>query len=130
MKVNKIEVDIFNKALKETMDYMGLKGVVLAEKSGRSCNSISRIRNGRDFPSIRDFVILLELAEQEREGFLSEFMARLTGKVRKLTFSPEEYVNSLNSSELGALMIAAGSRLCEKGESLHQESRQFERLAS
>lgn len=130
MKVNKIEPDIFNKTLKETMDYMGLKGVVLASKSGRSNNSISRIRNGKDFPSIRDFALLLELAEQERKGFFEEFMARLAGKARKVTLSPEELVDTLDSSELGALMIAAGSRLCEKGDSKYQESRPIERLAS
>lgn len=126
MKLNKIEPDIFNKTLKETMDYMGLKGVVLAEKSGRSCNNISRIRNGKDFPSVKDFAFLLEVAEQERPGFFEEFIARLTGKARKITISPEDFVNTLDSCEFGALMIAAGSRLCDRRELKYQ----IERIAS
>lgn len=123
MKLNKIEPDIFNKTLKETMDYMGLQGTNLAEKMGRSRNNISRIRNGKDFPSIKDFALLLEIAEQERTGFFEEFVARLAGKARKLTLSPEDFVNTLDSSEFGALMIAAGSRLCERGELKYQIKR-------
>ena len=117
MKVyNEIDPLLFNRTLKETMDYMGLQGTELAEETGRSRNNISRIRQGKDSPSIKELVVILNAAEKRKPGFFDEFSRRLSGKARRITVSPEEFVNSLDTSELGALMVAAGVRICGRGE--------------
>ena len=130
MKLYKeIEPTIFNKTLKETMDFMGLQGAELAEETGRSRNSISRIRNGKDFPSIQELAKLLNAAEKRVPGFFDEFARRLSGKARRMTASPEEFVNSLDSSEFGALMFACASRVSSESRSEHHE-RGYDLVAS
>ena len=115
MKFNLDEL-IFNRTFKETMDHLNIQGSELAEKTGRSRNNISRIRGGKDCPTIKDFAGILIQAESICPGFFEEFCRRLISKSRKTTQSPKEFVSGLDSSEFGALMIAAGVRMCEKGE--------------
>lgn len=114
MKLN-ITPTLFNEIFKETMDSSGLKGNELAKLAGRSTNNISRIRQGKDFPSIKDFMELIAIAEEVQPGFFEDFARRLIGESRRLTVSPEELIEALDSSEFGALMIAAGRRMCESG---------------
>ena len=125
----KLYKELFNDVFRETMDRLGVKGTQLAKRAGRSRNNITEIRKGKSFPAIGDFVELLMLCEEERPGFFEEFTRRLVGQSRRLTTSPEEFVNTLDSSEFGALMIAAGSRICEKRE-LRDDSMMRQPIAS
>jgi transcriptional regulator with XRE-family HTH domain len=125
----KLYKELFNDVFRETMDRLGVKGSQLAERSGRSRNNITGIRKGKSFPTIGDFVELLMLCEEERPGFFEEFTRHLVGQSRRLNTSPEEFVDALDLSEFGALMIAAGSRICDKRE-LHEDSRMRQLIAS
>lgn len=69
--------NIFNEAFKETMDAMNVKGKALAELTGRSYNNISRIRQGKDNPSLKDFCGLLNAAESLVPGFYTLFLQNL-----------------------------------------------------
>ena len=125
----KLYKELFNDVFRETMDRLGVKGSQLAERAGRSRNNITEIRKGKSFPTVGDFVELLMLCEEESPGFFEEFTQQLIGQSRRLTTSPEELVNVLDSSEFGALMIAAGSRICEKRE-LHDDPRMRQLIAN
>jgi transcriptional regulator with XRE-family HTH domain len=50
----------------------------LAELTGRSYNNISRIRQGKDNPNLRDFCNLLNAAESLAPGFYALFLRKLT----------------------------------------------------
>ena len=125
----KLYKELFNDIFRETMDRLGIKGSQLAERTGRSRNNITEIRKGKSFPTVGDFVELLMICEEERPGFFEEFTRRLVGQSRRLTISPEEFVEALDSSEFGALMIAAGSRICQKRD-LEDQPRRQQPLAS
>lgn len=124
----KLYKELFNDIFRETMDRLGVKGSQLAERSGRSRNNITGIRQGKSFPTIGDFVELLMLCEEEKPGFFEEFTRHLVGQSRVNT-SPEEFVDALDLSEFGALMIAAGSRLCDERE-LQKDSKMRQIIAS
>lgn len=111
----KLHVNIFNEAFRFAMSATQLKNLELCEASGKNAASISNLRNGKGNPSIHDFLELVILCEQLRPGFFEVFARKLIGESRRLTVSPEELVNSLDSSELGALMHAVGNRMCEAG---------------
>ena len=125
----KLYKELFNDVFRETMDRLGIKGSQLAERAGRSRNNITEIRKGKSFPTVGDFVELLMICEEERPGFFEEFTRRLVGQSRRLTISPEEFVNTLDASEFGALMIAAGSRICQKRD-LQDDTRRRQPIAS
>lgn len=107
----KLYKEIFNHTFRDTMDSLGVKGKELAERSGRSSQNISEIRSGKAFPTIGDFAELMMAAEEIAPGFCETFARRLTGESRRLTVSPEEFVNALDSSEIAAVLIAAGVRM-------------------
>lgn len=102
-----------NKIFKQTMDEMGVQPSVLAEKADRTRNNISDIRGGKSFPNLRDFVYLLNCCEELKPGFIEVYIRLLLGETRRQTLNPEELIASLDSTELGALLIAAGSRITE-----------------
>lgn len=104
----------FNDIFKQAMDQCGVAPSELAELAGRSRGNISQIRNGKNFPSIGDFCELIGCAEQLSPGFYELFGRLLIGETRRQTLSPEELINSLDSTELGTLLIAVGSRMSEK----------------
>jgi predicted transcriptional regulator len=110
---DRIPSDIFNCVFKETLDRRGIAGKSVAEWTGRSQNSISRIRSGADCPHLRDFVKILDTIEEHSPGFFDDYCRNLAGLSRRVTISPQEFVDSLDSSEFAALMIAAGTRLSQ-----------------
>jgi hypothetical protein len=99
----------FNQAFKETMDSMGVRNKDLAEVSGRSLVNISSIRNGKTYPTTKDFAALISDCEKLAPGFTKEFNRRLASK--SFEFSPEELVDCLDASQIAALMFALASRL-------------------
>jgi hypothetical protein len=103
----------FNKIFKEAMDEMGVSPSELADKAERTRTNISAIRGGRSFPNLNDFVRLLNCCEDIKPGFKELFVRMLLGETRRQTLNPEELIASLDSTELGALLIAAGSRMTE-----------------
>jgi predicted transcriptional regulator len=106
-----IELDPFVRAFVKILKARGIQGKEVAEWTGRTPGNISRIRNGQDSPRLRDFMQILMAIEKRCPGFFDDFCRQLSGQSRRLTISPEEFVNSLDSSEFAALMIAAGRRL-------------------
>jgi hypothetical protein len=106
-----IELDPFIQAFVRIIKVRGIQGKEVAEWSGRTPGNISRIRNGEDSPRLRDFTLILMAIEKRCPGFFDDFCRQLSGQSRRLTISPEEFVNCLDSSEFAALMIAAGRRL-------------------
>jgi len=106
-----IELDPFVRAFVKILKARGIQGKEVAEWTGRTPGNISRIRNGQDSPRLRDFMLILMAIEKRCPGFFDDFCRQLSGQSRRLTISPEEFVNSLDSSEFAALMIAAGRRL-------------------
>ena len=56
---------------------------------------------------------VLMAIEKRCPGFFDDFCRQLSGQSRRMTISPEEFVNSLDSSEFAALMIASGRRLAK-----------------
>jgi len=106
-----IELDPFIQAFVKILKARGIQGKEVAEWTGRTPGNISRIRNGEDSPRLRDFMQILLEIEKRCPGFFDDFCRQLSGQSRRLTISPEEFVNSLDSSEFAALMIAAGHRL-------------------
>jgi transcriptional regulator with XRE-family HTH domain len=96
------------------MDSLSVKGKDLAARTGRSIQNISEIRSGKAFPTIGDFVELIMAAEEIAPGFSEAFIRHLVGESQRLTISPEEFVNALDSSEIAAVVIAAGLRMSEK----------------
>ncbi len=111
----KLNTELFNQAFRFAMSATRLKNLELCEASGKSQAWVSNLRNGKGNPSIHDFLDVVMLCEQLRPGFFEVFARKLIGESRRLTVSPEELVNSLDSSELGALMHAVGNRMCEAG---------------
>ena len=109
----KLHTNIFNEAFRFAMSATQLKNLELCETSGKSQAWLSNLRNGKGNPGIHDFMELVMLCEQLRPGFFEVFSRKLIGESRRLTVSPEELVNSLDSSELGALMHAVGTRMCD-----------------
>ena len=108
-----VELDPFIRAFVKTIKSRGVQGKEVAEWTGRSPGNISRSRNGEDSPRLRDFMLILLEIEKRCPGFFDDFCRELSGQSRRLTISPEEFVNSLDSSEFAALMIAAGRRLAK-----------------
>ena len=106
-----IELDPFIQAFVKIIKARGIQGKEVAEWTGRTPGNISRIRNGEDSPRLRDFMQILMAIENRCPGFFDDFCRQLSGQSRRLTISPEEFVNCLDSSEFAALMIAAGRRL-------------------
>jgi transcriptional regulator with XRE-family HTH domain len=109
----KLHTNVFNDAFRFAMSATQLKNLELCETSGKSQAWLSNLRNGKGNPGIQDFMELVMLCEQLRPGFFEIFTRKLIGESRRLTVSPEELVNSLDSSELGALMHAVGNRMCD-----------------
>ncbi|MGK7881113.1 MAG: hypothetical protein AB4060_13565 [Crocosphaera sp.] len=109
----KLNTSILNEAFRFAMTATQLKNLELCEATGRSQAWMSNLRNGKGNPGIRDFMELVMLCEEMRPGFFEIFARKLIGESRRLTVSPEELVNSLDSSELGALMHAVGNRMCD-----------------
>lgn len=109
----KLNTEIFNQAFRFAMSATQLKNLELCEASGKSQAWVSNLRNGKGNPSIHDFIDVVMLCEELRPGFFEVFARKLIGESRRLTVSPEELVNSLDSSELGALMHAVGNRMCD-----------------
>ena len=97
-----------NTIFKQTMDYMGVRGSDLAELAGCSRNNISEIRNGKVNPSIDKFWSLIEDCERLAPGFKREFGKRVAGMNMNKAFSPEELLNTLDSSQIAALTFALG----------------------
>ena len=106
-----IELDPFIQAFVRIIKVRGIQGKEVAEWTGRTPGNISRIRNGEDSPRLRDFMQILMAIEKRCPGFFDDFCRQLSGQSRRLTISPEEFVNCLDSSEFAALKIAAGRRL-------------------
>lgn len=110
MKVNKKS---FNEAFRFAMSATQMKNLDLCKVTGKSQVWLSNLRNGKGNPGIQDFMEVILLCEEMRPGFFDIFTRKLIGESRRLTVSPEELVNSLDSSELGALMHAVGNRMCD-----------------
>lgn len=108
-----IELDPFIRAFVKILKARGIQGKEVAEWTGRTPGNISRIRNGEDSPRLRDFMLILMAIEKRCPGFFDDFCRQLSGQSRRMTISPEEFVNSLDSSEFAALMIASGRRLAK-----------------
>ncbi|MEG3440173.1 hypothetical protein V0288_23790 [Pannus brasiliensis CCIBt3594] len=108
-----LDPKIFNRIFAKTVKNRGLQGKQIAEWTGRTPNSISRIRTGEDSPRLCDFVEILSAIEAKDPGFFEAFCRELSGQSRRMTISPEEFVNSLDSSEFAALMMAAAIRLSQ-----------------
>lgn len=98
------------KLFKAKMDYWGIKGTELAKASGRTVQNISETRNGKTTPSVRDFVDLIETCDHLQPGFSADFYTSLSGK----QFDLQQLVNSLDSVELGMLLVLAGQRVQER----------------
>ncbi len=109
----KLHTNLFNEAFRFAMSATQLKNLELCEASGKNAAWVSNLRNGKGNPTIHDFMELILLCEEMRPGFFEVFARKLIGESRRLTVSPEELVNSLDSSELGALMHAVGNRMCD-----------------
>ena len=112
-----------NTIFKQTMDYMGVRGSDLAELAGCSRNNISEIRNGKVNPPIDKFWSLIENCERLAPGFKREFGKRLAGMNRKKVFSPEEFLDTLDSSQVAALTLALGRWI---DHNLSKEEKDFE----
>lgn len=121
MKLN-IEPLIFNATLKETMDFLGLQGTELAEAAGRTRQNISEIRQGKTFPSVKDFASILTAAEQKTPGFCQEFAKRLIQRISHLPAIYQEradldyLLEKMNSDELMQTIHLISSRLIERIE--------------
>ena len=98
----------FNQVFKQAMDEMGIQPSELAEAAGRTRTNISSIRGAKSFPTLSDFVMLLNCCESLRSGFTECYIRLLLGETRRQTLKPEELISSLDSTELGALLIAVG----------------------
>jgi transcriptional regulator with XRE-family HTH domain len=117
MKLN-IEPLIFNVTLKETMDSMELQGAELAEAAGRTRQNISEIRQGKAFPSVRDFALILMAAEQRVPGFFNEFVKRFVQKLSRLPVDEERgdlncLIEEMGNDELTQMMYLISGRLME-----------------
>jgi transcriptional regulator with XRE-family HTH domain len=88
-----------------------ISGKSLAEASGRSQTNISQIRKGVVSPSIADFQELIKICDGLRPGFAADYYAALSPD----TFSPEQLVKRLDSSQLASLMHALGERIRDFG---------------
>jgi transcriptional regulator with XRE-family HTH domain len=111
---NQVKIEIFNQSLKKAMDELGLSNEELAEVVGKHKGSISRIRNGKMFPHVNDFVDILNKAEMLRSGFLKVFAKHFLNQIELNPFFPESFVEDLDPRQLGTLLIYAGERLCQK----------------
>lgn len=97
----------FAEVFKNKMDSWGISGKELAAASGRSTTGISQIRKGVVSPSIADFQQLIQICDGLRPGFAADYYAALSPD----TFSPEQLVKRLDSSQLASLMHALGERI-------------------
>ena len=68
---------MINFYFKQTMDYFGIRGSVLANRLGCSRNNISEIRNGKSFPPINRFWEIVEVCEELAPGFRQELARRI-----------------------------------------------------
>jgi transcriptional regulator with XRE-family HTH domain len=82
----------------------------LAEAAGRSQNNISEILNGKVSPSVDSFELLLDSCDRLQPGFKDEYVRALLGEKVDL----QKFVYSLNSAELGMLLMFAGPRVSER----------------
>lgn len=95
---------------KEIKQYRGVTAKAISQRTGISENHISEYLNGkRDITSERLW-IMIDAIEQLSPGAKADFGRRIAG----VSFSPDELIKSLDPSQLGALLISAGARLCEK----------------
>jgi transcriptional regulator with XRE-family HTH domain len=111
----------FNQAFKQAMDESGVKPSQLAELAGRSRTNISQIRNGENSPSIGDFCELIGYCDQIRPGFSDLFGRILIGETRRQSLKPEELINSLEPAEIGAILLALGTKMSESKMSEKKE---------
>jgi DNA-binding Xre family transcriptional regulator len=98
---------IFDQKLK----VWGIQGKLLAHTSGRSEKNISEIRKGKVSPSINDFQELIKICDQLKPGFEADYYSSLSPD----SFSPEQLVRRLDSSQVAALMYAIGQRIQDYG---------------
>lgn len=98
------------KLFKAKMDYWGIKGVELAQATGRTVQNISETRNGKTTPSVTDFVGLIEACDRLKPGFSEDYYTALSGKQLNL----QQLINSLDSVELGMLLMIAGQRMQDR----------------
>ncbi|KAB0238286.1 hypothetical protein EZJ55_24795 [Microcystis aeruginosa EAWAG127a] len=70
-------------------------------------------------PPAADFMLILLAIENRCPVFLMISVGSFRAKPAGLTISPEDFVNSLDSSEFAALMIAAG-RCLAKGAASYE----------
>jgi len=88
-----------------------ISGKSLAEASGRSQTNISQIRKAVVSPSIADFQELIQICDGLKPGFADDYYAALSPN----TFSPEQLVRRLDSSQLASLMHALAEKIRDLG---------------
>jgi hypothetical protein len=76
----------------------------------RSPQNISEILNRKSSPTLDSFTHLINTCDEIAPGFADDFYGSLASERLNLT----QFVNSLDSVELGMLLVVAGQRIQEK----------------
>ena len=99
-------ISVFQSKLKKYR----IKGNQLAAAADRSPQNISEILNRKSSPTLDSFTHLINTCDEIAPGFADDFYGSLASERLNLT----QFVNSLDSVELGMLLVVAGQRIQEK----------------
>jgi hypothetical protein len=100
-------ISVFQSKLKKYR----IKGNQLAAAAAdRSPQNISEILNRKSSPTLDSFNHLINTCDEIAPGFADDFYGSLASERLNLT----QFVNSLDSVELGMLLVVAGQRIQEK----------------